>query len=100
MGYFDIDGKRYWDIRQLKQLHYKLQPVGRKRCLPSDSVWRKDANTLRTTGDYDLAQEEKEALESLQRHDRKLREAVEKRRKNGGAKFFVPEFDMYKMHLN
>jgi hypothetical protein len=33
------------------------------------------------------AQEEKERLEELQRGDRKLREAVEKRRKEGGPKY-------------
>ena len=37
--------------------------------------------------DYDAAQTAKEDIEELQRKDRKLREAAEKRRKNGGPKF-------------
>jgi len=36
------------------------------------------------------AQTEKERLENLQRHDRKLREEAAKRRENGGAKIVLP----------
>ena len=85
MGFFDIDGKRYWDIRANKTLHNKIVPLG-KRCLQSDSTWRRDAEILKT-GDYNQAQFEKELLEEQQRHDRKLREAAEKRRQSGGKKF-------------
>jgi len=44
---------------------------------------------LRTLQAKDMveAQRAKEELEILQRHDRKLREDVEKRRKTGGPKF-------------
>jgi hypothetical protein len=53
MGFFEIDGKRYWDIRSLKTLHFKIIPVG-NRSLMSDSVWRKDSEILKT-GDYNQA---------------------------------------------
>jgi len=36
--------------------------------------------------EIDEAEDNKKELEVLQRHDRKLREAAEKRRKDGGAK--------------
>ena len=51
MGYFDIDGKRYWDIRDLERFHYKLQPLGSIQSLPSDSTKRQDS-TLLKNGDY------------------------------------------------
>jgi len=53
MGFFEIDGKRYWDIRSLKTLHFKIIPVG-NRSLMSDSVWRKDSEILKN-GDYNQA---------------------------------------------
>lgn len=40
--------------------------------LPSDCLYREDSAAL-ATGDLELAQEEKERLEVLQRHDKKLR---------------------------
>jgi len=43
MGFFDIDGKRYWDIRDLERFYYKLQPLGSMKSLPSDSTMRKDS---------------------------------------------------------
>ena len=43
MGFFDIDGKRYWDIRDLERFYYKLQPLGSMKSLPSDSTKRKDS---------------------------------------------------------
>ena len=57
-----------------------------KEPLPSDSIKRTDRLFLEERT-VDEAQEEKERLENLQRHDRKLREECEKRRANGGPKF-------------
>ena len=86
-GYVDFDGVRYWDLRDENESpkHFKPNYVD-PNCLPSDSTKRTDRNTLEQ-GDYDGAQAEKEKLEELQRHDRKLREACDKRRAGGGAKF-------------
>lgn len=53
--------------------------------LPSDSSKRKDGLLLKS-GNIDEAQAAKEELEERQRHERKLREAAEKRRQEGGAK--------------
>jgi len=64
--------------------------------LKSDSVYRADARTLEA-GDVPLAQERKNEMEQVQRNDRKLREAAEKRRKNGGAKIDV---SVYKKDTN
>jgi hypothetical protein len=50
-----------------------------------------DSVTLKT-GDYKLAQKKKEEMEVEQRHDRKLRDAAEHRRKKKGLK--------YPKHLN
>jgi hypothetical protein len=54
--------------------------------LPSDSTRRKDSLIL-ASGNIAAAQAAKEELENLQRNDRKLREAAEKRRHEGGAKY-------------
>ena len=53
--------------------------------LPSDTTYRPDSCTLEA-GDVEAAQLRKNELEEAQRHDRKLREAAEKRRKDGGPK--------------
>ena len=82
MGFFDIDGKRYWDIRRADDFHMPHRAVG-SRALMSDSLRREDARTLESK-DYDKAQELKYAYEELQRNDRRLREEAEKRRANGG----------------
>ena len=57
--------------------------------LSSDSHKRTDSLMLKT-GDVPAAQVVKEELEELQRADRKLREAVEKRREAGGPKHVLP----------
>ena len=87
MGYIDFDGVRYWDLRDEIQFpkHFKPQWL-EKNPLPSDSTKRGDRMQL-CLNDYDEAQKEKELLEEMQRHDRKLREACEKRRKEGGPKY-------------
>jgi len=53
MGFFEIDGKRYWDIRSNNTLHHKIVPIG-NRSLQSDSTWRRDSEILKT-GDYNQA---------------------------------------------
>lgn len=45
MGFFDIDGKRYWDIRQAQDFHIKHRAVG-SRALMSDCLRRPDARSL------------------------------------------------------
>lgn len=93
MGYIDFDGVRYWDVRQ--QVNYPpfdlpktetALPGGKTRLvLPSDTTYRSDSLTL-ADGDVGEAQLRKNELEEAQRHDRRLREAAEKRRKDGGPK--------------
>mmetsp|Transcript_25987 Transcript_25987/g.25578 ORF Transcript_25987/g.25578 Transcript_25987/m.25578 type:complete len:305 (-) Transcript_25987:40-954(-) len=66
-GHIEIDGKRYWDARHIRPFRIDYDII-----LPSDSEIREDIVTLRR-GLVDEAQAAKEALEVLQRHDRKLR---------------------------
>ena len=87
MGYIDFDGIRYWDIRDDEQFPKYFKPdILAPNPLPSDSLKREDRRLLLEV-DYDGAQTAKEDLEELQRKDRKLREACEKRRAAGGPKF-------------
>ena len=93
MGYLDFDGERYWDVR--KQVNYLPQdlpktetvlPGGKTSLLlPSDTTFRPDTCQM-LAGDVESAQQCKNDLEEIQRRDRKLREAAEKRRKEGGPK--------------
>ena len=87
MGYADFDGERYLDIRD--QPVYKLTPLKTDShsplCLDSEARKRPDLMSL-DINEIDEAEDNKKELEVLQRHDRKLREAAEKRRKEGGAK--------------
>jgi hypothetical protein len=46
MGFFDIDGKRYWDIRDNSKLFLPPKPIG-LLAIPSDSLYRQDANQLK-----------------------------------------------------
>lgn len=86
MGYIDFDKIRYWDLRDEDQFPKHFKPdYPDPDALPSDSMKRED-RLLLCEDDYEAAQNEKENLEELQRHDRKLRETVEKRRENGGSK--------------
>ena len=87
MGHADFDGERYFDIREMDNYELTDLPTWSKDplCLASDSRKRLDLVELHN-GNKDLAQENKHALEVVQRKDRKLREAAEKRRKEGGAK--------------
>ena len=82
MGYLDFDDVRYWDAREKDQV---FVPIAGEEpdCLPSSSSLRTDGRFF-ISKSMEEAQVEKERLENLQRHDRSLREAVEKRRANGG----------------
>ena len=84
MGFIDFDGIRYWDIREKESVWFPIEKKG-ESSLPSDSSRRRDAIVL-ATGDIKAAQVVKEEMENLQRNDRKLREAAEKRRAEGGKK--------------
>ena len=75
MGYFDIDGRRYMDVRHCDKFYFPIAAVERKASLPSDAQQRTDSNILKT-GNVEKAQAEKEKLEELQRKDRRLRENV------------------------
>lgn len=78
MGYIDFDGIRYWDVRE--QVNYFIKGVDLdKGALPSDSRKRIDSVAYKA-GDMVQAQENKNTIEIIQRKDRKLREAAEKRR--------------------
>ena len=85
MGYMDFDGVRYWDIREIEKLWFPIK-ARETNTLPSDSTKRLDSVTLKS-GDIEAAQIKKEELENLQRHERKLREVVDLRRKTEGKKF-------------
>ena len=84
-GYIDFDGVRYWDQREVDKVWQEYTMLPQDKILPSDSIFRQDALTLKT-GDVDQAQVEKEKIEVSQRYDKKLRDTAEKRRQQGGPK--------------
>jgi len=83
MGYINFDDERYWDLRESP--FFKLHDKPKEEALLSDTRWRSDLSNL-ADGDVETAQECKTALEIIQRSDRNLREAAEKRRQKGGKK--------------
>lgn len=85
LGYIDFDGKRYFDVRQQDNYEVISLPLDDKYCLESDYRFRIDIQAL-LNETVEKAQENKNKLEELQRHDRKLRENAEKRRAKGGPK--------------
>ena len=92
MGYFDIDGVRYWDIRD-KDMFFtpaEMRPTNLPGVIPSDSTLRNDSIAM-LNRPIEEAQVAKEDMEKLQRHDRKLREEAAKRRANKGPKFVYPQ---------
>ena len=99
MGYIDFDGQRFWDIR--KQVNYLPVDISKQEkaiqggvlplVLPSDTTYRPDSRTLQA-GDVEEAQLRKNEMEEAQRHDRKLREDAEKRRKDGGPKISLAPY--------
>jgi len=54
MGYMDIKGKRYFDVRELNRVWNPLRAKG-TLSLPSDSTKRTDSNSL-AKGDVERAQ--------------------------------------------
>mmetsp|Transcript_32499 Transcript_32499/g.56204 ORF Transcript_32499/g.56204 Transcript_32499/m.56204 type:complete len:395 (-) Transcript_32499:4522-5706(-) len=70
-AYLEIAKRRFWSIEDCSRATY----VGISSMLPSDSSYRSDLICLKR-GDEDSAQAEKDRLEDLQRHDRKLRETT------------------------
>lgn len=93
MGYIDFDGIRYWDVRD--QVNYRVQGVDlEKEAVGSDCRNRMDSQQHKA-GNMVEAQQSKTNIENLQRNDRKLREASDKRRSEGGKKI---DYSSYKMH--
>lgn len=76
LGFIEFNGKRYWDARDQEIFQLKQS----KNVLPSDACFRKDLQVM-LTGNIDGAQEEKERLENLQRHDARLRAENAKKKK-------------------
>lgn len=66
--YLMIDDKKYWDLKEhvAYELEYETDP------LPSDSVYREDANVWKS-GNIENGQLAKEKLEEIQRADRRWR---------------------------
>ena len=92
MGYIEFDGVRYWDIRKARA--FGLIEDDYNLALESD--WRKRIDSVEMRNkDVDQAQINKDALENRQRADRKLREAANKRRQEGGAKI---DYSVYPNH--
>lgn len=86
-GYIEFNGERYWDIRETKA--FDIIPSTASTCLPSDSRCRLDLVAAKTEDkDSDIPQDKKDEMEDLQRHEAKLRKAVNKyRHENPGTKF-------------
>ena len=68
LSYLEFDGVRYWDIRR----NIDIEPYPVKPQLKSGSIYREDSLLLYERK-LDEAQEAKDKLENLQRHDRKMR---------------------------
>lgn len=81
LGFVEFDGERYWDIRETVYLKEYDNPNQRA----SSSLYREDRIYLEKKN-VKKGQENKERLENLQRHDRKLRENQAKLRKKMSKK--------------
>ena len=93
MGYIDFDGVRFWDVRD--QINYRVQGVDiEKEAIGSDCRNRRDSQ-LHKANNMVEAQESKTYIENVQRADRKLREAANKRRSEGGKKI---DYSQYSQH--
>lgn len=68
LSHLCFNGKKYWDL----ETSDIVLPMRVDKALPSDCRYREDAVAL-AEGDMELSQSEKERLEVLQRHDKKLR---------------------------
>lgn len=76
----DFDDKRYYDLREIKQIYHQYNDLPEQESLPSDSTKRHDLILLASSNAIEPAQNAKEDIELLQRKDRKCREAVNDRR--------------------
>ncbi len=88
LGYLDFDNVRYWDGRAKDQVYVEMAGEATD-ALPSQGSKRTDGRFYLSYS-IEEAQAEKERLENIQRNDRKLREAANKRRENGGPKHVLP----------
>ena len=68
LSYLEFDGVRYWDIRR----NIDIEPYPVVPQIKSGSIYREDSLLLYEKK-LDEAQEAKDKLENLQRHDRKMR---------------------------
>lgn len=84
MGFLDFDNVRYWDVREKDTVHFPIAGED-PNPLPSHASHRTDGRYF-ISRSLEEAQAEKERLENLQRHDRKLREEAAARRAAGGPK--------------
>lgn len=86
-GFLEFNGERYWDIRET--IAFDIIPASEKTSLPSDSRKRPDIIALiKESKESDNAQDWKDKLENIQRHDAKLRKEVAKyRSENPDTKF-------------
>ena len=97
MGYLDIDGERWFDLREQPNDLPDLTPLPfdsrNPLCLESDCRLRADFIEISKGPECNLdnAQEEKVTLEIKQRRDRALRAAAQKRREAGGPKITYPD---------
>lgn len=69
MSHIEFDDKRYWDIRE----NFPITFIEVNKHTPSSSIVRED-RILLDKDKVENAQTAKEAIENLQRKDRKLRE--------------------------
>lgn len=76
MSHLAFDNVRYWDIRS----NFPIKIIELEKNLPSSSIYREDRMLLEE-GNLKDAQQSKERIENLQRHDRKLREKFSKAKK-------------------
>mmetsp|Transcript_10368 Transcript_10368/g.15958 ORF Transcript_10368/g.15958 Transcript_10368/m.15958 type:complete len:95 (+) Transcript_10368:1029-1313(+) len=93
-----IDGKTWWRIegevpQWLPRGDSKTMADG-TFILPSDSDWRPDI-PLMITHDWKEAEHHKVEMEELQRHDRRLREAAHKKRKEALAEEDYYDEELY-----
>ena len=90
-GFIEIDGERYWDIREHNS--FDLIPSCGLSILPSDSRKRIDIIALETEDENStLPQENKEKLENDQRYDAALRKKAQAaREKDEKVKFLTKD---------
>ena len=63
-GYMDFGEKRYYDLREIKQIYHKYEDLPLEKSLPSDSTKRNDLILL-AQNDNEAAQKAKEEIEVL-----------------------------------